>query len=64
MSNEFVDENGNYIGPLIISESLDLTETQITQLPDVLQVGGRLYLSGTQIKRLPDDLLIGTRIYK
>ena len=39
--------------------SLDLSDTQITSLPDGLTVGGSLYLSGTQITSLPDGLTVG-----
>ena len=42
-----------------IGDSLDLSGTQITSLPDNLTVGGSLYLSGTQITSLPDNLTVG-----
>ena len=39
--------------------SLDLSGTQITQLPDNLTVGGSLDLRGTKITQLPDNLTVG-----
>ena len=39
--------------------NLDLSNTQITSLPDNLKVGGDLYLSYTQITSLPDRLKVG-----
>ena len=39
--------------------SLDLSDTQITSLPDNLTVGGSLYLRNTQIASLPDNLTVG-----
>ena len=38
---------------------LYLSDTEITELPDNLTVGGRLYLSGTKITALPDNLTVG-----
>ena len=42
---------------------LDLSNTQITSLPDNLEVGGRLNLHNTQITSLPDNLKVGGVIY-
>lgn len=42
--------------------SLDLSDTQITSLPDGLTVGGWIDLRGTQITSLPDSLKIGGKI--
>ena len=38
---------------------LDLSGTQITELPEGLSVGGYLDLSGTQITELPEGLSVG-----
>ena len=38
---------------------LDLSNTQITSLPDNLEVGGHLYLYKTPITSLPDNLNVG-----
>lgn len=37
----------------------DLRDTQITELPDNMSVGGFLDLEGTQITELPDNLSVG-----
>ena len=47
-------DNGYYY-----DDSLDLTGTAITALPDNLTVGGYLYLSYTSITSLPDNLTVG-----
>ena len=39
--------------------NLDLENSQITELPDNLKVGGYLYLENTQITELPDNLTVG-----
>ncbi|PHS44288.1 MAG: hypothetical protein COB03_18660, partial [Alteromonas sp.] len=41
----------------------DLEETQITELPEGLNVGGSLYLRGTQITELPEGLNVGDSLY-
>jgi hypothetical protein len=43
--------------------SLDLENTQITELPDNLTVGGDLDLSDTPITELPDNLTVGRSLY-
>ena len=43
--------------------SLDLSDTQITSLPDGLTVGGWLDLSDTPITSLPDGLTVGGSLY-
>jgi hypothetical protein len=43
---------------------LDLSDTQITELPDTLKkVGGNLNLYNTQITELPDNLKVGEGLY-
>ena len=42
---------------------LDLSNTQITSLPDNLEVGGDLYLSDSKITSLPDNLEVGGGLY-
>ena len=44
---------------LTINDDLDLSHTQIKELPKGLTVDGTLYLCNTQIKELPDDLTVG-----
>jgi hypothetical protein len=44
---------------LSVGGSLDLRNTQITELPDSLSVGSSLYLGGTQITELTDSLSVG-----
>ena len=43
--------------------NLDLSNTQITSLPDNLKVGGDLYLSDSKITSLPDNLTVGGDLY-
>ena len=43
---------------------LDLTNTNITSLPDNLKVGRSLYLKNTKITSLPDNLKVKGKIYK
>jgi hypothetical protein len=43
----------------IVKGDLDLDDSDITSLPDNLQVGGNLDLYGTSITSLPDDLYVG-----
>jgi hypothetical protein len=43
---------------------MDLTYSQITELPNNLTVRGDLFLHGTKIKNLPADLKVGGTIYK
>ena len=47
---QMMEENGG---------GLDLSNTQITALPDNLTVGGWLDLRNTQITALPDNLTVG-----
>ena len=53
--NEVSEENEK----IKIGGSLDLSNTNITELPDNLTVGGWLYLSNTNITELPDNLTVG-----
>ena len=50
-----IDDNLN----VIVEGYLNLSGTQITELPDNLSVGGDLYLRWTQITKLPDNLSVG-----
>ena len=49
-------------GKLYYGGWLDLSNTQITSLPDNLTVGGSLDLRNTQITSLPDNLTVGGRL--
>jgi len=51
-----VEQNGNSFS---YKGSLYLRGTQITALPENLNVGGSLYLRGTQITALPENLNVG-----
>ena len=53
-AKEMMERNGG---------SLDLSGTQIKELPEGLTVGDGLYLSGTQIKELPEGLTVGGNLY-
>jgi hypothetical protein len=44
---------------LNVKGNLDLSDSQITQLPEGLKVGGDLYLNRTNIKSLPEGLKVG-----
>ena len=44
---------------VLVNGFLDLEGTQITELPEGLNVGGSLYLRGTQITELPEGLNVG-----
>ena len=48
-----------YLDGLHICGSLDLFDTDITELPNRLSVEGNLDLSGTDITELPEDLSVG-----
>lgn len=50
----YTDSDGN----------IDLSDTNITSLPDNLKVGGSLDLSRTKITSLPDSLSVYGVIYK
>ena len=50
-----IDNNLN----IAVKQSLDLSGTQITELPDNLSVQGSLNLLGTKITKLPDNLRVG-----
>ena len=54
--NEILKENGKI---KVVGGSLDLRNTNITELPDNLTVGGYLDLSDTNITELPDNLTVG-----
>lgn len=43
--------------------NLDLSDTDITSLPDNFTVGGWLDLSDTDITSLPDNLTVGGKLY-
>ena len=49
-AKRMMDESGGW---------LDLSDTQITSLPEGLTVGGSLYLRNTQITSLPEGLTVG-----
>ena len=53
--NEVTEEDGK----INVKGSLDLSNTNITELPDNLTVGGSLDLSNTNITELPDNLTVG-----
>jgi hypothetical protein len=60
----FIDKNADEIFEIIkaampIQGDLSLRSTQVTHLPDGLQVGGWLDLVNTQITHLPDGLKVG-----
>jgi len=46
-------------GKVTVGGWLDLSNTNIAELPDNLTVGGWLYLSNTNIAELPDNLTVG-----
>jgi hypothetical protein len=48
---------------LTVGSDLDLTDTQITALPEGLTVGGWLDLTDTQITALPEGLTVGDDLY-
>ena len=65
-SNLDIDESRYEILPdlsIKVNGNLDLSNTQITSLPDNLTVEGWLDLSNTQITSLPDNLTIGGDLY-
>ncbi len=65
-SNLDIDESRYEILPdlsIKVNGNLDLSNTQITSLPDNLSVGRNLNLSNTQITSLPDNLTIGGDLY-
>ena len=53
-AKEMMERNGG---------SLDLSNTQIRELPEGLTVGGWLDLSNTQIRELPEGLTVGGGLY-
>lgn len=61
--HEYVDNEGNYTGPLTVQRYLYLYDTKIKALPDNLIVQGDLYLCRTKIKTLPDNLTVGGHLY-
>ena len=61
-----IDESRYEILPdlsIKVNGNLDLSNTQITSLPDNLTVEGWLDLSNTQITSLPDNLTVGGSLY-
>ena len=50
-------------GKVTVGGWLDLSDTNITELPDNLTVGGSLYLSNTNITKLPDNLMVDVNVY-
>jgi predicted nucleic acid binding AN1-type Zn finger protein len=55
-NNEITEEDGKI---KVVGGYLDLSGTNITELPDNLTVGGSLDLRGTNITELPDNLTVG-----
>ena len=50
-------------GEIAFNISLDLENTQISELPDNLTINGYLNLENTQIRELPDNLTVKDNIY-
>ena len=63
--NRYERHNDVFIenGKVTVGESLDLSNTNITELPDNLTVGGWLDLSNTNITELPDNLIVNDSVY-
>ena len=57
--NEVTEDNGR----ITVEGGLDLSNTNISELPDNLTVGGNLGLSNTNISELPDNLMAEGNIY-
>ena len=53
-AEKIMEENGG---------NLDLSDTEITELPNRLSVSGSLDLSGTKITKLPEELTVGGCLY-
>ena len=58
-----MSHNAHSVKSRTVGGYLDLTDTNITELPDNLTVGGDLYLQGTGVTKLPDNLKVGGDIY-
>ena len=57
--NEIKEDNGR----ITVEGSLDLSNTNISKLPDNLTVNGSLCLRNTNISKLPDNLTVGGYLY-
>ena len=63
MSKGFEIVDGVYVGPKFFKGFLDLRDTGVTDLGDLREVGGSLWLSGTGVTDLGDLREIGNFVY-